>query len=163
MQAVFSPVLCPEGNRIATRTAIRGSTALRGVIDRLRSLQTGGIDLVEVFPAGRGEGGSKERDTEFLRLVRGRQQTVIETRLAALAALRLMLQTLYGREPFFMAIISVMPSDSQRLCVPLRFVLADLVFLEGVDIGIEIIDDGRDVMRQQPLYDSAGTRCATGM
>ena len=43
------------------------------------------------------------------------------------------------------------------------FVLADLVFLEGVDIGIEIIDDGRDIMRQQTLYDSAGTRCATGM
>lgn len=70
---------------------------MRGVVNRLSGRFSGGVDLVEVFPAGRGEGGSKERDTEFLRLVRGRQQTVIETRLAALAALRLVLQTLYGR------------------------------------------------------------------
>lgn len=153
---------------------MRGSTALRGAIDRLRSLQTCGVDLVEVFPTGRGEGGRKERNTEFLRLACGRQQTVIETCLAALAALRLVLQTLYGREPFFMAVpawlvvsgdspVGIYPLYTQRLRVALRFVLADLVFLEGVDIGIEIIDDGRDIMRQQPLYDSAGTRCATGM
>ena len=137
-------------------------------------MQTGGVYLVEVFPAGRGEGSGKERNTEFLRLARRSQQTVIETRLAALAALRLVLQTLHGTEPFFMAVpawpavsgdspVVINPLDAERLGMSLRFVLADLVLLEGVDIGIEIVDDGRDVMRQQPLYDSAGTRCATGM
>ena len=37
--------------------------------------------------------------------------------------------------------------------MPFGLVLADLVFLEGVDVRIEIVDDGRDIMRQQPLYD----------
>ena len=75
-----------------------------------------------------------------------------------------MLQTLHGRKPCFMAVpawpavsgdspIIVYPLYAETFRMPFGLVLADLVFLERVDVRIEIVDDGRDIMRQQPLYD----------
>jgi hypothetical protein len=120
--------------------------------------------LVEVFPTGRGERSSEERNAEFLCLLRSSRKAIIKTRLAALPALRFVLQTLHGREPFFMAIpawpavsgdspVVIYPLYAERLRMPFGLVLADLVFLERVDVRIEIVYDGRDIMRQQPLYD----------
>ena len=133
-------------------------------------LQTGGVYLVEVFPAGRGEGGSKERYAEFLRFFGSRQQTVIETRLAAFAAFRFVLQALHGAEPRVMSMkpflatpVIIVPDDTKRGRMALGFVLADLVLLERVDIRIKIVNNRRDMMRQQPLYDGRRTRCTTGM
>ena len=114
--------------------------------------------MVEVFPSGRGECGSEERNVEFLCLLRSRRKPIIKTRLAALPALWFVLQTLHGREPFFMAVpawpavsggspVIVYPLYAETFRMPFGLVLADLVFLERVDVGIEIVDDGRDVMR----------------
>ncbi len=47
--------------------------------------------------------------------------------------------------------------------MPLTLVLTDLVFLERVDIGIEVIDDGFDLMRQQPFDDGTGARRTTSV
>ena len=91
-------------------------------------------------------------------LLRSSRKAIIKTRLAALAALRFVLQPLHGREPFFMAIpawpavsgdspVLIYPLYAERLRMPFGLVLADLVFLEGVDVRIEIVDDGRDIMR----------------
>ena len=49
--------------------------------------------------------------------------------------------------------VIVYPLYAETFRMPFGLVLADLVLLEGVDIRIEIVDDGRDIMRQQPLYD----------
>lgn len=97
-------------------------------------------------------------------LLRSSRKAIIKTRLTALAALRFVLQTLHGRKPCFMAVpawpavsgdspVIVYPLYAETFRMPFGLVLADLVLLEGVDIRIEIVDDGRDIMRQQPLYD----------
>ena len=108
--------------------------------------------MIKVFPTRRGERSSEERNAEFLRLLRSRRKAIIKTCLAALSAFGFMLQTLHGREPRLVFIVIINPLDTERFCVSFGLVLADLVFLERVDIGIEIVDDGRDIMRQQPLY-----------
>lgn len=99
-----------------------------------------------------------------MRLLRSSRKAIIKTRLAALATLRFVLQTLHGREPCFMAIpawpavsgdspVLVYPLYAETFRMPFGLVLADLIFLERVDVRIEIVDDRRDIMRQQPLYD----------
>ena len=120
--------------------------------------------MVKVFPTGRGKRSSEERNAEFLRLLRSSRKAIIETRLAASAALRFVLQTLHGRKPCFMAIpawpavsgdspVIIYPLYAETFRVSFGLVFADLVFLERVDVRIEIVDDGRNIMRQQPLYD----------
>ena len=45
----------------------------------------------------------------------------------------------------------------------LALVLADKVFVQRIDIGVEIVDNRLNVVSEQPLDDSRGAGCATGM
>ena len=60
-------------------------------------------------------------------------------------------------QPGLVGPIVVYPFDAQTVCVPFGFVLANLVFLERVDIRVVVVDDGFNVMCHQPFHDRART------
>ena len=44
--------------------------------------------------------------------------------------------------------ISFYPLNAERLCVPFTLILPNLIFLERINIGVEIVDDRLNIMRQ---------------
>ena len=62
-----------------------------------------------------------------------------------------------------MVVVAINPREPQALRMTLTLILADLVFLAGIDIRIIIEDRGTDIMLHQPLDNGRGTRSATSM
>ena len=62
-----------------------------------------------------------------------------------------------------MVVVAVDPFYAEALGMPLALTLSYLILLQRKYIGVEIEDNGRDVMTEQPLDDGRGTRCAARM
>ena len=146
-EAALTPVLRPEHG------------AWHGGLGRM----AGKGDLLQALPARRGQRGGEMNDAQLASLAGGGQQTHVEALLAAAATLRLMLQARHMAAPRLVVVVAVDPRQAQALGVALALLLADGVFLLGIDVGIEIVDGGADAIGQHPLNNGAAARGTAGV
>lgn len=147
LESSLSPVLCPEG----------------GAFDGLLGGESCLADLLEAFPAGGGEGGGEVGDAECLCLECCGGEAYAEALEASGAAFGFVFQSLDLLEPLLVVVVAVYPSDAEAVGMSLAFVLSDVVFLKGVDVGVEVEDGGTDVVLEHPFDDGGGARCAAGV
>ena len=147
LESSFPPVLCPEG----------------GAWDGLLGGESCLADLLEAFPAGGGEGGGEVLDAECLCLEGGGGEADAEALEASGPSFGFLFQSLYLLEPACMVVVAVYPSDAEAVGMSFAFVFADVVFLTGVDVGVEVEDGGTDVVLEHPFDDGGGAGCATGV
>lgn len=126
-------------------------------------LDAGLVDLVEVFPTGGGEGSGKVGNAEMLGFEGCGGETNAETLEATGTTFGFMFESLNLLEPVVMVVVTIEPGDVEAVGMTLAFIFANVVFLMGVDVGVEVKDVGTDVVLEHPLDNGGGTGGTTSM
>lgn len=111
----------------------------------------GSVYLVNVLPAGGGEGRAYDLEAVFTGILCGVQEPHPEAFRAAAAPLRLALQPFHAGEPAGVFIIRINNLQAQRLCIAAAFVLAYKIFLLRIYIRVAVIYDRLYTAAQQAL------------
>ena len=129
LEAAFAPVLTPPGD----------SDGREGGVDGVASPAAGGIDLRQVFPAGRCKSGGEDGVAVLRGVTGGTEEAVLEARLAARAALGLVLEPQRrAAAPVCVLVIVIDDFEPERLRVARALVLSVPVLLEGEYIGVGV-------------------------
>ena len=141
-QTTFAPVLRPKGDIRVSRSGKKARF----------------LNLLQAFPTTRSQGGGDHREAMLFGIFRSPQKPILKTFQTSWASLGFLFQTFHFLQPLGVVIIGVNDLQSQRLRIARTFVLTDVILFTGIDIGIAIIDGGRDAMLHQALDDGRRTR-----
>lgn len=74
-----------------------------------------------------------------------------------------MLESLNLLEPLLVVVITINPRYAETVGMALALILANIVFLSGVDVGVKVKDGGADVVLEHPFDNGGGARGAACM
>ena len=151
-----TPVLLPPDKTLRPKSHFRA--------DLPHCPAPGCINLRQRLPAGRGKSRSENPETVAGSISSGVQKPVAETLKAAAAALRHGLYALHtvfrgkgadAGKPRLMIVVGIDDVETERSSIARTLVLADKIFLFGIDIRIAVIDCGTNSAPQKTLDDCA--------
>jgi hypothetical protein len=62
-----------------------------------------------------------------------------------------------------MIVITIYPRDVEAVGMTFAFILSDVVFFTGIDVGVEVEDCGTNIVLEHPFYNGRGARSTTGV
>ena len=145
--ALLAPVVIPIAEPLITRCCAAAAI----------------IDLLHILPARNSKTGGEKRKTVFMGIKRRALETHVKTLRAALAALRLPLQSLDAREPIVAIVIGIDERNIHLFGEADILDLAQIIFFARMDVGIVEIDGERQTGNLHGLHHLARARRAAGM
>ena len=91
------------------------------------------------------------------------EQAQLEALKAAGPALGLTLKAFYATLPPGVVVVGINYLKTKCCRIFGALLLADLIFLKGVDVGIAVVDGGGVAIGQHPLYDGSAAWRTAGM
>lgn len=124
---------------------------------------SGFIYLLQTLPAAGGQGSGNDRKAMFMSITGRIKQPHPEAAEASAAPLRLILHTFDVAKPCLVVIIGIDNLQAEGQGIARTFLLADVVFLQRIDVGVAIIDDGSNSMLHQTFDNGRRARGTTRM